>query len=559
MPMKDPLWFKDAVFYELHVKAFCDGNDDGIGDFRGLIGKLDYLEWLGVDCIWLLPFFPSPLRDDGYDVADYSGIFPDYGSMDDFKTFLDEAHRRGMRVIADLVLNHTSDQHAWFHEARSNPQSPKRDYYVWSESDKKYEKARIIFIDTEKSNWTWDQEAKAFYWHRFFSHQPDLNYDNPELQQAMLDVMSFWLDQGLDGFRCDAVPYLFEREGTICENLPETHEYLKAVRRRIDERYQGRILLAEANQWPADVRPYFGEGDEFHMAFHFPLMPRLFMGVRSEDWHPIVDMFTHTPPIPENCQWCLFLRNHDELTLEMCSGEERDYMYYAYARDPSMRRNIGIARRLAPLLDNDRRKIELLNSLVFTLPGSPIVYYGDEIGMGDNVHLGDRNGVRTPMQWTADRNGGFSKTDPSKLYLPAITDSVYGYQAINVEAQQQSPHSLLHWMKRMIAVRKQHPAFGRGTLTFLRPRNDKVIAYLREYREDTLLLVQNLASSAQAVELDLAKFQGAVPIELFGNSRFPAVGTQPFTLSLGPYGYYWFTLRQPSKRDETYGIEGSVV
>jgi len=557
--MNDPLWFKDAVFYELHVKAFCDGNDDGIGDFRGLIGKLDYLEWLGVDCIWLLPFFPSPLRDDGYDVADYSDIFPDYGSMNDFKTFLDEAHRRGMRVIADLVLNHTSDQHAWFQEARTSPQSSKRDYYVWSDSDKKYEKARIIFIDTEKSNWTWDPVAKAYYWHRFFSHQPDLNYDNPELQQAMLDVMSFWLDQGLDGFRCDAVPYLFEREGTICENLPDTHVYLKAVRRRIEERYQGRILLAEANQWPADVRPYFGDGDEFHMAFHFPLMPRLFMGVRSEDWHPIVDMFTHTPPIPENCQWCLFLRNHDELTLEMCSGEERDYMYYAYARDPSMRRNIGIARRLAPLLDNDRRKIELLNSLVFTLPGSPIVYYGDEIGMGDNVHLGDRNGVRTPMQWTADRNGGFSRTDPSKLYLPAITDSVYGYQAINVEAQQQSPHSLLHWMKRMIAVRKQHPAFGRGTLTFLRPRNDKVIAYLREYREDTLLLVQNLAASAQPVELDLAKFQGAVPIELFGNSRFPAVGTQPYTLSLGPYGYYWFTLRQPSRQDDTYGIEGSVV
>lgn len=557
--MKDPLWFKDAVFYELHVKAFCDGNDDGIGDFRGLIGKLDYLEWLGVDCIWLLPFFPSPLRDDGYDVADYSDIFPDYGSMDDFKTFLDEAHRRGMRVIADLVLNHTSDQHAWFQEARTSPQSPKRDYYVWSDSDKKYEKARIIFIDTEKSNWTWDPVAKAYYWHRFFSHQPDLNYDNPELQQAMLDVMSFWLEQGLDGFRCDAVPYLFEREGTICENLPETHVYLKAVRRRIEERYQGRILLAEANQWPADVRPYFGDGDEFHMAFHFPLMPRLFMGVRSEDWHPIVDMFTHTPPIPENCQWCLFLRNHDELTLEMCSGEERDYMYYAYARDPNMRRNIGIARRLAPLLDNDRRKIELLNSLVFTLPGSPIVYYGDEIGMGDNVHLGDRNGVRTPMQWTADRNGGFSRTDPSKLYLPAITDSVYGYQAINVEAQQQSPHSLLHWMKRMIAVRKQHPAFGRGTLTFLRPRNDKVIAYLREYREDTLLLVQNLAASAQPVELDLAKFQGAVPIELFGNSRFPAVGTQPYTLSLAPYGFYWFTLRQPSRQDDTYGIEGSVV
>lgn len=559
MPVTDPLWFKDAVFYELHVKAFCDGNDDGIGDFRGLIGKLDYLEWLGVDCIWLLPFFPSPLRDDGYDVADYSGIFPDYGTMDDFKKFLDEAHRRGMRVIADLVLNHTSDQHAWFQEARSNPQSPKRDYYVWSESDKKYEKARIIFIDTEKSNWTWDQEAKAFYWHRFFSHQPDLNYDNPELQQAMLDVMSFWLDHGLDGFRCDAVPYLFEREGTICENLPETHDYLKAVRRRIDEQYQGRILLAEANQWPADVRPYFGEGDEFHMAFHFPLMPRLFMGVRSEDWHPIVDMFTHTPPIPDNCQWCLFLRNHDELTLEMCSGEERDYMYYAYARDPSMRRNIGIARRLAPLLDNDRRKIELLNSLVFTLPGSPIVYYGDEIGMGDNVHLGDRNGVRTPMQWTADRNGGFSRADPSKLYLPAITDSVYGYQATNVEAQQLSPHSLLHWMKRMIAVRKEHPAFGRGTLTFLRPRNEKVVAYLREYRTDTLLLVQNLSASAQAVELDLSKFQGATPIELFGNSRFPTVGAQPYMLSLTPYGYYWFALRRPSSQEDNYGIEGSVI
>lgn len=559
MPTTDPLWFKDAVFYEVHVKAFCDGNDDGIGDFRGLIQKLDYLEWLGVNCLWLLPFFPSPLRDDGYDVADYCNIFPDYGSMEDFRTFLDEAHRRGMRVIADLVLNHTSDQHAWFQDARSSPQSPKRDYYVWSESDKKYEKARIIFIDTEKSNWTWDPVAKAYYWHRFFSHQPDLNYENPELRMAMLDVMSFWLDQGLDGFRCDAVPYLFEREGTICENLPETHTYLKEVRKRIDESYRGRVLLAEANQWPADVRPYFGDGDEFHMAFHFPLMPRLFMGVGSEDWHPIVDMFTHTPPIPENCQWCLFLRNHDELTLEMCSGEERDYMYFAYARDPQMRRNIGIARRLAPLLENDRRKIELLNSLVFTLPGSPIVYYGDEIGMGDNVHLGDRNGVRTPMQWTADRNGGFSKADPAKLYLPSISDSVYGYQAINVETQRQSPHSLLHWMKQMIAVRKQHPAFGRGTVVFLRPRTDKVLAYLREYRGETILLVHNLAGSAQAVELDLANYQGAVPIELFGDSRFPMIEPQPYALSLAPYGFYWFKLRQTASQDSSYGIEGSVI
>ena len=559
MPTLDPLWYKDAVFYELHVKAFYDGNDDGIGDFRGLIQKLDYLQWLGVDCIWLLPFFPSPLRDDGYDVADYRGVFPDYGSLEDLRSFLEEAHRRGMRVIADLVLNHTSDQHQWFQEARSFPQSPKRDYYVWSDTDKKYEKARIIFIDTEKSNWTWDPEAKAYYWHRFFSHQPDLNYDNPALQKEMLDVMTFWLEQGLDGFRCDAVPYLFEREGTICENLPETHAFLKDIRKRIDEAYQGRILLAEANQWPADVRPYFGDSDEFHMAFHFPLMPRLFMGVRSEDWHPIVDMFTHTPLIPDKCQWCLFLRNHDELTLEMCSGEERDYMYYAYAHDPQMRRNVGIARRLAPLLENDRRKIELLNSLVFTFPGSPIIYYGDEIGMGDNVHLGDRNGVRTPMQWNADRNAGFSKADPAKLYLPLISDSVFGYPATNVEGQMKTPHSLIHWMRRMISVRKKYLAFGRGTIEFLRPRNNKVLAYLRQYRDDTLLLVHNLAGSAQAVELDLGKFRGAVPIELFGESRFPPIGDGPYTLSLAPYGYYWFRLRQRPHDDDFYGIEGSVI
>ena len=557
--MSDPSWFKDAVFYELHVKAFHDGNDDGIGDFRGLLEKLDYIQWLGVDCLWLLPFFPSPLRDDGYDVANYRAISPEYGSLEEFRHFLDAAHQRGIRVIVDLVLNHTSDQHPWFQQARSSPESATWGYYVWSQTDKRYEKARIIFIDTEKSNWTWDPAANAYYWHRFFSHQPDLNYDNPEVQREMLDIMSFWLDEGLDGFRCDAVPYLFEREGTICENLPETHAYLKEIRKRLDQTYGDRILLAEANQWPADVRPYFGNGDEFHMAFHFPLMPRLFMGVRSEDWHPIVDMFTHTPSIPENCQWCLFLRNHDELTLEMCAGEERDYMYYAYARDPQMRRNIGIARRLAPLLDNDRRKIELLNSLVFTLPGSPIIYYGDEIGMGDNVHLGDRNGVRTPMQWNADRNGGFSKADPLKLYLPPISDSVYGFHVTNVDSQRQSPHSLLHTMKQMIARRKTQPAFGRGTLTFLHPKNDKVLAYIRRYRGNELLLVHNLAGSAQPVELDLSAFQGQVPIELLGGSRFPRISKGLYSLSLAPYGFYWFSLEQPQHDDPSYGIEGSVV
>jgi len=559
VPTTDPLWYKDAVFYELHVKAFYDGNDDGIGDFQGLIGKLDYLQWLGVDCVWLLPFYPSPLRDDGYDVSDYRGVFPDYGSLEDFRKFLAAAHLRGIRVITDFVLNHTSDQHRWFQEARSSPDSPTRDYYVWSETDRTYDKARIIFIDTEKSNWTWDPVAKAYYWHRFFSHQPDLNYDNPALREEMLESMSFWLDQGLDGFRCDAVPYLFEREGTICENLPETHAYLKDIRKRIDQKYRGRILLAEANQWPADVRPYFGDGDEFHMAFHFPLMPRLFMGVRSEDARPIIDMFTHTPAIPASCQWCLFLRNHDELTLEMCSGEERDYMYYAYARDPQMRRNIGIARRLAPLLDNDRRKIEQLNSLVFTLPGSPIIYYGDEIGMGDNVHLGDRNGVRTPMQWTSDRNAGFSKADPSKLYLPTINDSVFGYQLKNVEAQMHSPHSLLQWMKRLIHIRKRHPALGRGSIEFVRLRNEKVLAHLRQHGGETLLLVHNLADSSQAAELDLAKFKGSVPVELFGESRFPQIGDRPYMLSLGPYGRYWFKLHAPGDVQPAYGIEGHVL
>ncbi len=559
MLSQDPLWYKDAVFYEIHVKAFYDQNDDGVGDFRGLAEKLDYLEWLGVDCLWLLPFYPSPLRDDGYDVADFRSVAPTYGETEDLRRLLEAAHQRGMRVIADLVLNHTSDQHAWFQESRQSPQSPRREYYVWNDTDQKYAKARIIFIDTEKSNWTWDPEAHAYYWHRFFSHQPDLNYDSPEVRREMLEVMSFWLDQGLDGFRCDAVPYLFEREGTICENLPETHTYLKEIRKRIDEQYKGRVLLAEANQWPADVRPYFGDGDEFQMAFHFPLMPRLFMGVRSEDRRPIIDMFVHTPEIPASCQWCLFLRNHDELTLEMCTGEERDYMYYAYARDPQARRNIGIARRLAPLLENDRRKIELLNSLVFTLPGSPIIYYGDEIGMGDNIHLGDRNGVRTPMQWTADRNAGFSRVDPAKLYLPTITDSVYGYLGVNVEAQQQTPHSLLQWMRRLITVRKRHRVFGRGTIEFLDAANDKVLAYLRQYQGDTVLLVHNLAESAQAAQIDLRRFTGATVTELFGESRFPTVGTHPYALSLAPFGYYWFGLRSAKEEERGYGIEGRAI
>ncbi len=559
MLSNDPFWYKDAVFYEIHVKAYADGNGDGIGDFQGLIGKLDYLEWLGVDCLWLLPFYPSPLRDDGYDVADFLTVAEQYGTMEDVKRLLDEAHRRGIRVIVDLVLNHTSDRHAWFQEARRSPHSPKRGFYVWSGTDRKYEKARIIFIDTEKSNWTWDPEAKAFYWHRFFSHQPDLNYDNPEVRQAMLDTMTFWLDQGLDGFRCDAVPYLFEREGTICENLPETHDYLKDIRQRIDASYQGRVLLAEANQWPTDVRPYFGDGDEFHMAFHFPLMPRLYMGVRSETRDPIIDMFIHTPEIPPNCQWCLFLRNHDELTLEMCSGEERDYMYYTYARDPSMRRNIGIGRRLAPLLENDRRKIEILHSLVFTMPGSPIIYYGDEIGMGDNLKLKDRDGVRTPMQWTMDRNAGFSSCDADHLYLPVVADALYGYQAVNVESQKEAPHSLLQWMKQMIAVRKRFPAFGRGTITFLRPANEKVLAYVRRHEGVVLLLVHNLAGSAQSVELNLNEFAGSTPVELMGEARFPRVTERPYVLTLAPYGYYWLNLSTKPSKGDAYGIEQTVL
>jgi len=554
------LWYKDAIFYELHVKAFQDGNGDGIGDFRGLTERLDYVQDLGVDCLWLLPFYPSPLRDDGYDIADYYDVAGVYGTMADFEGFLREAHRRGMRVIADLVVNHTSDQHPWFQEARRDPTSPKRAWYVWSADDKKYKDARIIFVDTEKSNWTRDPVASAYYWHRFFSHQPDLNYDNPEVQHAMFDAMRFWLDKGLDGFRCDAVPYLFEREGTNCENLPETHAFLKRLRAEVDARYRDRILLAEANQWPEDVRHYFGDGDEFHMAFHFPLMPRLFMAVHSADRRPITDMYLHTPRIPETCQWCLFLRNHDELTLEMCTGPERDYMYYAYAQDPLMKLNVGIRRRLAPLVDNDQDRLRLLHGILFSLPGTPIVYYGDEIGMGDNVHLGDRNGVRTPMQWSADRNAGFSPADPGRLYSPVITDPVYGYQAVNVEAQLKSPSSLLSWMRRIVAVRKTTRVFGRGTLRFLDPANTRLLAYLREWSGETILAVANLAGSAEPVELDLRGYQGATPVEMFGGALFPTIGERPYFLSLGPHGFYWFRLIRPGAPPRTaYGIEDRAI
>ncbi len=555
----DALWYKDAIFYEVPVKAFFDSNADGVGDFAGLTQKLDYLQDLGIDCIWILPMYPSPLKDDGYDISNFHDIDPRYGTLADFQRFLDEAHQRGIRVIADLVVNHTSDQHPWFQEGRQSPDSPFRRYYVWSDTDQKYQGTRIIFTDSEKSNWTWDPVAKAYYWHRFFSHQPDLNYDSPEVRRAMLDVMRFWLDRGLDGFRCDAVPYLFEREGTSCENLPETHAYLKELRGIIARDYTGRILLAEANQWPEDVRHYFGDGDEFHMAFHFPLMPRLYLAMKSGDRQPITDIFTHTPPIPEACQWCLFLRNHDELTLEMVTDEERDYMYYAYASDPQMKLNLGIRRRLAPLMDNDRRKIELMNSLLLTLPGAPIIYYGDEIGMGDNIHLGDRNGVRTPMQWNTDRNAGCSSADPSQLYLPLITDPAYHHQAINVEAQLRDPASLLNTMKRLLAARKSSLAFGRGTIEFLRPANQHVLAYLRRYRRETVLVLNNLSASPQPVELDLAAFQGAIPVEMLGRTRFPAVRRTAYFLSLGPYGFYWFRLERRGEDDEPYGIEGEPV
>ncbi|HKG12187.1 MAG TPA: maltose alpha-D-glucosyltransferase [Pyrinomonadaceae bacterium] len=538
----DPLWFKDAVFYEVYVRGFYDSDGDGVGDFRGLTEKLDYLEWLGVDCLWLLPMYESPLRDGGYDIADYYKILPDYGTLEDFRAFLDEAHRRGIRVITDLVINHTSDQHPWFVEACSSPDSPKRDWYVWSDTPELYKEARIIFTDTEKSNWTWHEGAQGFYWHRFFSHQPDLNYDNPEVQQAMLDAVDYWLDFGIDGFRADAVPYLYEREGTNCENLPETHDFLKRLRAHIRERHPNALLLAEANQWPEDVVAYFGDGDEFHMGYHFPIMPRLFMALRQEDRRPIVEILERTPDIPANCQWGMFLRNHDELTLEMVTDEERDYLYNEYAKDRRMRLNVGIRRRLAPLLDNSHRRIQLLHALLFSLPGSPFLYYGDEIGMGDNIYLGDRDGVRTPMQWSSDRNAGFSRCDFEKLYFPAINNPVYGYQSVNVESQMRYDTSLLNWMRQMILLRKGHHVFGRGTMRFVKPENRKIFAFVREHERDTVLCVFNLSQFAQPVELDLSEFEGRTPVEMLGKTRFPVITSKPYQLSFGPWGFFWLGL-----------------
>jgi maltose alpha-D-glucosyltransferase / alpha-amylase len=541
---EDNLWYKDAVIYQLHVRTFCDSNGDGIGDFVGLTQRLDYLQELGTNTIWLLPFYPSPLRDDGYDIADYTTVHPSYGMLDDFKSFLTAAHNRGLRVIIEMVMNHTSDQHPWFQEARSSQDNPKRDWYVWSDADTKYQGVRIIFIDTELSNWTWDPVSKSYYWHRFFSHQPDLNFDNPDVFEAMWEIMRFWLDIGVDGFRLDAVPYLVEREGTSCENLPETHAIIRQVRKRLDEFYPGKMLLAEANQWPADVRAYFGDGDEFHAAFHFPLMPRMFMAVKLEDRKPIIEILDQTPPIPENCQWCIFLRNHDELTLEMVTDVERDYMYDEYATDKTMRINLGIRRRLAPMMENDRRRIELLNGLLMSMPGTPIVYYGDEIGMGDNIYLGDRNGVRTPMQWNGGTNAGFSFADPERLYSPLISNSVYGYQVVNVDSQRRFSHSLLSWMKALIKTRNSYRVFSRGTMEFLRPSNHRVLAYIRELGNEKILVVNNLSSSAQAVELDVQRYKGYIPIEMFGRNLFPRFGDLPYLLTLGPYQFYWFRLRR---------------
>ncbi len=542
----DELWYKDAVIYQLHVKAFADSNNDGIGDFAGLTEKLGYLQELGVTALWLLPFFPSPGRDDGYDIADYGAINPDFGTMKDFKRFIQEAKKCGMRVIIELVINHTSDQHHWFKRARrSAPTSSARNWYVWSNTDQKYPGTRIIFTDTEKSNWTWDTEAGAFYWHRFFSHQPDLNFDNPRVVNAMIQVMKRWLDAGVDGFRLDAIPYLCERDGTNNENLPETHVIIRRLRAELDKYSKHKVLLAEANQWPEDVQEYFGKGDECHLAYHFPLMPRIYMAIAQEDRFPITDILRQTPDIPENCQWALFLRNHDELTLEMVTDVERDYLWSTYANDPRARINLGIRRRLAPLMDNDRRKIELMNSLLMSFPGTPIIYYGDEIGMGDNIYLGDRNGVRTPMQWTPDRNGGFSRADPARLYAPMIMDPVYGYEAVNVEAQSRSLSSLLSGTKRLISVRKSTLAFGRGTMTFIRPTNRAVLAYVREYKGEAILCVANLSRSAQATELDLSAWRDRIPLEMLGRTRFPAIGELPYMITLGPYGFYWFELLEP--------------
>ena len=541
---KDALWYKDAVIYQVHVRTFHDSNGDGIGDFQGLEQKLDYIRELGTNTIWLMPFFPSPLRDDGYDISDYNEVHASYGTLADFRKVLDSAHQKGIRIIMEMVLNHTSDQHPWFQEARSSQNNPRRDWYVWSDTDTRYKGTRIIFLDTEKSNWAWDPTSKSFYWHRFFSHQPDLNYDNPAVREQMWHVMRFWLEMGVDGFRLDAIPYLVEREGTNCENLPETHQIIKEYRRKLDERFPGRMLLAEANQWPADLRPYFGDGDEFHMAFQFPVMPRMFMGLKLEDRKPITEIVQQTPEIPPSCQWCLFLRNHDELTLEMVTDMERDYMYDMYAQNKTMRLNLGIRRRLAPLLNNDRRRIELMNGMLMSLPGTPIIYYGDEIGMGDNITLGDRNGVRTPMQWTGGWNAGFSIADPERLYAPLIHDPVYGYPAVNVASQRESEHSLFHWMQRIIAVRGSTAVFGRGSIEFIHPANHRILAYLRRLGNETVLVVNNLSSAAQAVELDLRRYKGNVLIEMFGNNLFPRVGDSPYLLTLGPYQFFWFRLRR---------------
>ena len=545
MPLnRGELWYKDAIIYQVHVRTFHDSNGDGIGDFQGLQGKLDYLQDLGINTIWLMPFFPSPLRDDGYDIADYHTVHPSYGTLDDFEKFLASAHERGIRVIIEMVSNHTSDQHPWFQESRSSQNNPRRDWYVWSDTDTLYKGARIIFLDTEKSNWAWDPISKSFYWHRFFSHQPDLNYDNPAVREQMWEVMRFWLERGVDGFRLDAIPYLVEREGTNCENLPETHAVLKEFRRKLDEHYPGRMLLAEANQWPADLRPYFGDEDEFHMAFHFPLMPRMFMGLKLEDRKPITEILQQTPEIPPSCQWCIFLRNHDELTLEMVTDVERDYMYDTYAESKTMRINLGIRRRLAPLLSNDRRSIELMNGMLMSLPGTPIIYYGDEIGMGDNINLGDRNGVRTPMQWNGETNAGFSAAPSERLYAPLIQDPVYGYPAVNVLSQKASAHSLFNWMKSIITVRRSAAVFGRGSIEFLYPANHRILAYVRRLGNEVILVVNNLSGTAQAVELDLRRYKGSILIEMFGKNMFPRVGDLPYLLTMGPYQFYWFRLRR---------------
>jgi maltose alpha-D-glucosyltransferase / alpha-amylase len=541
----DPLWFKDAVIYQLHVRSFADGNGDGIGDFQGLLRRLDYIEDLGVSCLWLLPFFASPLRDDGYDVADYRQVHPPYGTLEDFRTFLQAAHARGMQVVIELALNHTSDQHPWFQRAQNAPPgSPAREYYVWSATDQRYAQARIIFLDTERSNWTWDQQAGAYYWHRFFSHQPDLNYDNPAVLQEILGIIDFWFTMGVDGLRLDAVPYLVERDGTSCENLPETHAVIRAIRRHIDGRYANRMLLAEANQWPTDVGGYFGDGDECHMAYHFPLMPRLFLAIHQEDRDPIAEVLARTPAIPETCQWALFLRNHDELTLEMVTDDERDYMYLAYTADKEARLNLGIRRRLAPLMGNDRRRIELMTALLFSLPGTPIIYYGDEIGMGDDIRMADRNGVRTPMQWSADRNAGFSTAPAEKLYSPVIADPVYSYQAVNVASQRADTASLLHWMKNLVSLRRLFRVFGRGSLELLEPANRKVVAHIRRHQDDVILCVANLSRFPQPVTLDLSAFAGATPVEMLGYTSFPTIGDAAYPLTLGAYGYYWFELER---------------